>query len=244
MVWPGRTARPTPACSALAALSSSPYSGYERAETSFATEDPATCWLAPEKETEMKAPLPAVSQETAGNPDVPFGQGLAGHVTGFLLPLFKTNRRLMRWFLPMAVLGVFLVYELVAALWVHNRIGYSYHVVAEILFLATLGPAVAFFFARLLDQWLDERDTSDWQAQLLASARANEKISRKLNDEALQAIFSAGLVIDSLKDFNPELPTELRAQAEGATVALRGLNQRLYAYLRQASDGSTIRNRR
>lgn len=191
----------------------------------------------------MKTPLSALAQEMAGKSDAPLPQGLAGHVSSFLLPLFKANRHLMRWFLPVGVLSLILIYELVAALWLHDRIGYSYHVIAEILFLAMLGPTMAFFFARLIDQWLDERDTSDWQAQLLASARANEKISRKLNDEALQAIFSAGLVIDSLKDFNPELPTELREQAEGATVALRGLNQRLYAYLRQASDGSTIRNR-
>lgn len=191
----------------------------------------------------MKTPLSALAQEMAGKSDAPLPQGVTGHVSSFFLPLFKANRHLMRWFLPVGVLSLILIYELVAALWVHDRIGYSYHVIAEILFLAMLGPTMAFFFARLIDQWLDERDTSDWQAQLLASARANEKISRKLNDEALQAIFSAGLVIDSLKDFNPELPTELREQAEGAMVAMRGLNQRLYAYLRQASDGSTIRNR-
>lgn len=95
---------------------------------------------------------------------------------------------------------------------------------------------MAFFFARLLDQWLDERDTSDWQAQVLVSTRANLKISRQLNDEALQVIFSAGLVIDSLRDFNPELPAELRGQAEGATRALQGLNRRLHAHLCQTGD--------
>jgi hypothetical protein len=189
-----------------------------------------------EKETNMKALLSATAQETAGKPARPFWTGMVGNITGFLLPLLRAKRRLIGWFLPVAVLGLILIYELVAALWLHNRIGYSYHVVAEILFLATLGPTVAFVFARLVDHWLDERDTSDWQAQLLASTRVSLKLSRQLNDEALQAIFSAGLVIDALRDFNPELPPELREQAEGATLALRDLNCRLYAHLRQVSD--------
>lgn len=184
----------------------------------------------------MKAPLSTAAQETAGKPATPFWTGMAGNITGFLLQLLRAKRHLIRWFLPATVLCLILIYELVAALWLHNRIGYSYHVVAEILVLATLGPTVAFFFARLVDQWLDERDTSDWQAQLLVSTRVNLKISRQLNDEALQAIFSAGLVLDSLRDFNPELPPELKQQAEGATIALRDVNRRLYAHLRQATD--------
>jgi hypothetical protein len=164
--------------------------------------------------------------------DRPHSPGLRSALLSYL----RTHPRLLRWALPFVVLLLILVYELVAARWVHNRIGFSYHAIAEILFLATLGPVAAAFFARLFERWLDERDTSDWQAQLLDTARASSRLSRQLNDEALQAIFSASLVIEALRAFNPDLPPELADQADGATRAISDVNRRLRAYLVQV-DG-------
>lgn len=151
-----------------------------------------------------------------------------------LLPLLRRHPRLLRWLLPVAVLLLILVYQLVAAGWIHTRLGYPYHIVAEILFFATLGPALAFSFARSFEQWLDERDTSDWQAQLLDTVRADAARSKELNDEALQVLFSTGLVIEALKAASPELSPELRKQVEATEKASEALNGDLRSYLIEA----------
>ena len=151
-----------------------------------------------------------------------------------LLLLLRRHPRLLRWLLPVAVLLLVLVYQLVAAGWIHSRLGYPYHIVAEILFFATLGPALAFSFARSFEQWLDERDTSDWQAQLLDTVRADAARSKALNDEALQVLFSTGLVIEALKAASPELSPELRKQVEATEKASAALNRHLRSYLTEA----------
>ena len=153
-----------------------------------------------------------------------------------LLRFLRAYPRLLRWLLPVAVLLLILIYQLVAAGWIHTRIGYPYHIVAEILFFATLGPALAFFFARSFEKWLDERDTSDWQAQLLAEARADAARGRQLNDEALQVLFSIGLVVEALQAANPELSPELRKQVEATDKAAGALSRQLRRYLVQKDD--------
>lgn len=153
---------------------------------------------------------------------------------GNLLRFLRTYPRLLRWLLPVAVLLLIIVYQLIAAGWIHTRLGYPYHIVAEILFFATLGPVLAFLFARSFEQWLDERDTSDWQAQLLDAMRADAARSRQLNDEALQVLFSTGLVIEALKAANPDLPPELSKQVEATEQASQTLNRQLRRYLIEA----------
>ena len=148
----------------------------------------------------------------------------------------RSHPGLLRWIFPVAVFLLILVYELVAARWVHRRIGYPYHVIAEILFFATLGPALAFSFARSFEHWLDERDTSDWQAQLLDRVRADARLSRQLNDDALQVLFSAGIVIETLKVTNPNLPPELKAQVEATESSLQNASRRLRQHLMQESN--------
>jgi hypothetical protein len=206
-----------------------------QAESRFAVGSYAGRWPAHEEDKTVKAHPSTIVPQTIHAASAryrPRSPGLSSALVSYL----RTHPRLLRWALPFAVLFLILVYELIAAGWVHNRIGFSYHAIAEILFLATLGPIAAAFFARLFERWLDERDTSDWQAQLLDTAHANSRLSRQLNDEALQAIFSASLVIEALTALNPDLPPELRDQADGATRALGDVNRRLHAYLVQA-DG-------
>ena len=163
--------------------------------------------------------------------------GLSRSDRAELLRLLRARPRLLRWLLPVAVLLLILLYQLVAAGWIHARLGYPYHIVAEILFFATLGPALAFCFARSFERWLEERDTSDWQAQLLAEVRADAARSRQLNDEALQVLFSTGLVIEALKAANLDLPPKLSRQVEATEKASRVLNRQLRRYLIGANRG-------
>lgn len=151
-----------------------------------------------------------------------------------LLLFLRSHPRLLRWLLPVTVLLLIIVYQLIAAGWIHTRLGYPYHIVAEILFFAALGPVLAFLFARSFEQWLDERDTSDWQAQLLDAARADAARSRQLNDEALQVLFSTGLIVEALKVANPDLPPELSKQVEATEQASQALNRQLRRYLIEA----------
>jgi hypothetical protein len=134
---------------------------------------------------------------------------------------------------PILVLVVVLVYELAAARWIHQRMGYSYHVIAEILFFAILGPALAFSSAVSFERWLDERDTSDWQATLLARARADARHGRKLNDDALQALFAAGIIIKTLRAASPDLSPELEEQVVATESALQDASERLRNHLRE-----------
>lgn len=139
---------------------------------------------------------------------------------------------LLSWVVPLAMFALVVGYEVGPSRWIHESMGYRYHLAAEILFYATLGPALAFAILKLLQRWLEERDTSDLQAHLLARTRAEAEGSRQLNDDALQVLFAAGVLIDSLKVGNDHaLHPNLRDQIEQTEKALQEAVAQLRSHL-------------
>jgi len=121
------------------------------------------------------------------------------------------------------------VYEVGPARWIQDGVGDAYHFVAEILFYGTVGPLLAFLLLRFLGRWLEERETSELQARVLAQAREHAQVSRELSDDALQTLFAASMLLASLKSTLPDLPPE-------AASALREMQQSLDRVIRQLSD--------
>jgi signal transduction histidine kinase len=82
-----------------------------------------------------------------------------------------------------------------------------------------------------LDRWLEERETSELQAQRLAQVREEAKNSRTLNDNAMQVLFAASTLIALLKSDQHELPTETAVQLEETAQALDRAVRQLRAHL-------------
>lgn len=152
------------------------------------------------------------------------------------LPLLHRNVlqqrfKFLRWMVPLGMMLLVIFYQLGPARWIHEQFGYPYHIVAEIIVFAALGPTLAWFLLYLLERWLEERDTSDLQAQLLKRARQEARRSRQLNDDALQVLFAAGAVIDSLKETHPGLSPENLDQVESTEEALQESVESLRSHL-------------
>lgn len=143
----------------------------------------------------------------------------------------KEHLPTLTWVVPLAMVILVVGYELGPARWIHQNLGFSHHLLAEILLFGTLGPALAFGMLQLFGRWLEERDTSELQAQLLARTRAEAEGSRQLNDDALQVLFAAGMLIDTLKTGNEALPPEMLAQVEETEQALQDAVAQLRSHL-------------
>jgi hypothetical protein len=151
-----------------------------------------------------------------------------------LIPPLATVRsrlRLLRWLVPVSLVILVIAYEFGPARWVYNRLGFPYHLLAEILVFATIGPIVVFLLLDFLWRWLDERDTSDYQAQLLAQVREDANRSRQLTDDSLQALFSVGTLLSICKSDCPDLPPEKIADIEATEQALNAAIQHLRSHL-------------
>jgi hypothetical protein len=137
----------------------------------------------------------------------------------------------VRWLAPVSLVIVVIAYEVGPARWIYNGLGFPYHLLAEILVFGTIGPIVVFLLLDLRWRWLDERDTSDYQAQLLTQARKDADRSRQLTDDALQALFSVGTLLSICKSDCPDLPPEKIGDIETTEQALATAIQRLRSHL-------------
>ena len=136
----------------------------------------------------------------------------------------------LRWLAPLATAVLVFIYELGPARWLHFGLGMDYHILVEILFFGTMGPLVAFFFLEFLARWLEERETSELQAQILAQAREQLQISHDLTDSALQTLFAASTVIASLKQdasLRPESAAALTETEKAIDTAINNLRSHL-----------------
>ena len=115
---------------------------------------------------------------------------------------------LLQVLVPAGLVLLVVAYEIGPARWIYDGLGEAYHFVAEILFYGTVGPVLAFLLLHLLHRWLEEKETSDVQAQVLAQAREYARTSRELSDDALQTLFAASMLLASLKSAVPDLPPE------------------------------------
>jgi hypothetical protein len=114
----------------------------------------------------------------------------------------------LQWLAPALMVLIVVAYELGPARWLHQHLGGEPHILAEILFFGTLGPAVVYILFHFLRRWLEERETSDLQALILEQAHARARETYAATDEAIQALFAASVLLASLesknKDFTPE----------------------------------------
>ena len=161
------------------------------------------------------------------------GQGFREHITR-ILPEISTFRRqlgLLKWLIPLGLMLLVVAYEIGPSRWINNGLGFSYHLLVEILLFGTVGPVLAFVVLVLLGRWIDERETADLQARMLAQANEKEQEVRQLNDDILQVFFGTSLLITAFKSDQPELQASTAAQIEATEQALGEAMERLHAYL-------------
>lgn len=155
------------------------------------------------------------------------------------LPLPTIRRRfgLLRWLLPLGLLLFVVAYEVGPSRWIHDNLGDAYHFAAEIVLYGTVGPALAFKLLDFLNRWLEERETSELQAQVLAQAREQARLSHKLSDDTLQALFATSVLLAALES-NAEFPPEAAVQLQEAQRALNHAIQQLQAHLLSAPSSN------
>jgi signal transduction histidine kinase len=126
----------------------------------------------------------------------------------------------LRWVVPLCLAGLVVFYELGPALWINNHFGQTYHLLAETLFYGTLGPLLSFLVLDVLRRWMLEREARELQDRVLQQTQEQVRISRGLNDDALQTLFAAGILLSSLKKIQPDLPADTAASIHETEVAL------------------------
>ncbi len=150
------------------------------------------------------------------------------------LPGVTTFRRqlwLLKWLIPIGLVLLVVAYELGPSRWTYESLGYTYHLLVEILVFGTVGPLLAFVLLVLLGRWIDERDTADLQAQLLSTAGEKDREVRQLSDDTLQVLFATNLLIGQLKAHDGELLPGTMEQLEVTEQALNESIEKLRSHL-------------
>lgn len=148
-------------------------------------------------------------------------------------PISLLLRRLdwLQWLVPAALVLLVVLYELGPARWVYDGLGEDFHFLAEILFYGTFGPLLAFLLLHFLGRWLEERETTEVQAQVLAQAREHARISHELSDDALQALFAASTLLAALESSSPNLAPETIEELSDTERALNHAIRQLREHL-------------
>ncbi len=139
--------------------------------------------------------------------------------------------RRWRWLLPLGLMFLVVLYEIGPSRWIYAHFGFTYHLAAEILIFGTIGPALVFLTLNFVNRWLEERETSDLQAQLLIKTQRDANHSRQLIDDAVQILFAVGTLIDSLKSSHTKLPGETAIQVEAMEQSLHNAIEQLRRHL-------------
>lgn len=150
------------------------------------------------------------------------------------MPKVASSRRqlgLLKWFVPVGLVLLVVAYELGPSRWIYNSLGFTYHLLVEIMLFGTVGPLLAFVILELLGRWIAERETADLQAQLLAQASEKDQQVRQVGDDTLQILFATSLLITTIKSDQSGLPTTTAAQIEITEQALGEAIQRVRSQL-------------
>lgn len=139
--------------------------------------------------------------------------------------------RRMRWLLPLLMAALVVVYEFVVGHMFQPEYGRMAHELSDILIFGTVGPVLTFVLLDYLDRFVQERETSDLQADLLRRTRREADSARELIDEAIQIMFSTSTLIDQLKESQQVLPAPTEAQIAGTEKALDDYIRRLRGHL-------------
>jgi signal transduction histidine kinase len=147
------------------------------------------------------------------------------------LSAIRRRLKLLQMLVPAGLLLLVVVYEVGPARWLHDSLSAGSYFIAEILVYGTVGPMLAFVLLEFLGRWLEERETNELQAQVLAQARERARLNHKLSDDAVQALFAASALIASLESRLPDLSPQAAAQLREAKQALDQAIQQLRTYL-------------
>ena len=109
---------------------------------------------------------------------------------------------------PLGLVLLVVIYQLGPARWILETFGLERHLIAEIFIFAVVGPLLAYWLLHFLDRWIEERETSELQAQLLTHTRQHARLSLELSDEALQTLFAASILLSALQSSLSNLPPE------------------------------------
>jgi len=148
-----------------------------------------------------------------------------------LLQDLRGNLHTLKWAIPLALALLVAGYEMLPAIWIHDAWGVGFHALLDMFLFGTIGPAIVYVLLNFLERWLEERETSDLQAQILQRAREDAHHSRQLNDDAVQVLFSASALIESLKANHSELPPDAITHIEITEQALDKAIRDLRAHL-------------
>jgi hypothetical protein len=144
---------------------------------------------------------------------------------------FRQRLGLLRWLIPFGMVFLVIVYEVGPSRWVYERLGFAYHLAAEIVLFGTVGPVLVFVLLELLGRWIDEKETADFQANLLANAQMKELEARQINDDTIQVLFATSLLITNFKTDQTDLPPSTAIQIEVTEQALHDAMQRLRSHI-------------
>lgn len=147
------------------------------------------------------------------------------------LTMLRRRVHVLQRLVPIGLVLFVVLYEVGPADWIHTQLGNNYHVLAEILVYGALGPLLAYLLLHFLDRWLEERETSELQSQLLAQERLRAKISRELTDDALQTLFAASVLMTSLKSALGEVPPQTADALRDTEAAVDRAIQQLRDHL-------------
>ena len=132
----------------------------------------------------------------------------------------RTHLPFLRWFVPLLLTVLVVLYEFGPARWLYEQQGLLYNTIADLLVFGTIGPLFALVTLYFLERWLDERDTTEFQAHVLNQVREEIKDGRQLHDDSIQVLFAASLLLDSFKANHPELPPDTAVQIGKTETAL------------------------
>ena len=158
----------------------------------------------------------------------------------YILPE-KLNRRVhvLKWAFPIGIAALVLIYQFVFVRSIQAWFGSGYQFIAEVLFYGTLGPILAFLFLDTFERWLEERETADLQARVLAEVRQDADQGRKLGDDSLQALFAVSVLLKSIKQRILDLQPEEEAIFEDTEQAIERAMVQLRDHLETPPEEKT-----
>lgn len=139
--------------------------------------------------------------------------------------------RLMKWLIPLGLILIVIGYEVGPSRWIYNSLGFTYHLVVEILLFSTVGPLLVFLLLELLDRWLIEKETAAIQANLLAKAKKKELEVSQISDDTIQVLFATSLLLTNFKSDQTEPSLITASQIEATEQALHDAIQQLRSHL-------------
>ena len=148
-----------------------------------------------------------------------------------LVPRLRQRVGLFKWLIPLGLMFLVALYELGPGQWIYAQGGINSRTVTDVLIFGTVGPVLAFFALSLLEQWFEERETSDLQAEIRAHARRDAERSRQLSDDAIQVLFAAAAFLGSLQYVQAKIPTEYVTELRNTEAALDAAIKKLRIHL-------------